>query len=203
MIDEYLDFLHEAYLISDKTISINIDKFISGESNKLLIAGLSGSGKSTLCRYLSKKYNAECFETDYCGRKINHKYRNFGAENPPINMLKELFHAAYFKCVSPGMKNNKRQVVEGGIFWQSYLFFPKIRKELNRHPIIIFGSSALKASWGAFKRSKTKHDFLYATKKISIIYARNFKMLDKQIASFRKLRLRAGGKVEEFKVPKL
>ena len=28
MLDEYLEYLNEAYLISDKTISIDLDKFI-------------------------------------------------------------------------------------------------------------------------------------------------------------------------------
>ena len=195
--------LDEGYLLSDKTISIDFDKFVSGENNKLLITGLSGSGKSTLCRYLSKKYNAKCFETDYCGRKVDHKYSNFGSENPPMDALKQLFHEGYFKCIRPGMKNNKRQVVEGGIVWQSYLFFPEIRKELNQHSVIIFGSSALKATWGTFQRAKTKHDLLYAIKKTPILYARNFNLLKKLLESFKKLRLKSGGEVKEFKIPKL
>jgi ABC-type proline/glycine betaine transport system ATPase subunit len=58
----YLDLLKESqqiqerYLLSDHTISIDLDKFESGESRKLVIAGLSGAGKSTLGRYLAEKY---------------------------------------------------------------------------------------------------------------------------------------------------
>ena len=68
IIENYLQNIQEGYIFSDKTISIDLDKFISGESNKLIIAGLSGGGKTTLCRYLAEKYNAECYETDDCSR---------------------------------------------------------------------------------------------------------------------------------------
>jgi len=46
-------------IISNKTISVNLDKFESNQSNNLLIIGLIGSGKTTLANYLAKKYNTK------------------------------------------------------------------------------------------------------------------------------------------------
>lgn len=65
----YYDLKHdvatEGYLISKKDIEINLDKWISGESNVLLITGLSRSGKSTLTREMTEKYkNVHNIELD-------------------------------------------------------------------------------------------------------------------------------------------
>jgi hypothetical protein len=45
LVKEYLNYIQERKIISDQTISIDLDKFISGENKKLLIAGLSGVEK--------------------------------------------------------------------------------------------------------------------------------------------------------------
>ena len=203
LIQQYLDYLQEGYVFSNKTVSIDLDKFISGEKKKLIIAGLSGSGKSTLCGYLAKKYKAECFETDRCGNKIVHKGKRFGGVNPPIKKLKELFYEGWIECIKPQLKTNKKQVVEGGMVWQGYLFFPEIRKAIQDYPIIILGHSALKSSFGVMQRLTAKHDLTYSIKKIPLVYERNFSLLSKMLDAFRDKRISTGGKVEEFKVPKL
>ena len=66
ILENYLQSIQEGYVFSDKTISIDLDKFISGERNKLISAGLSGSGKTTFCKYFANKNDIECFETDHC-----------------------------------------------------------------------------------------------------------------------------------------
>lgn len=203
MIDEYLEYIQERKLISDTTISIDLDKFISGESNKLVIAGLSGSGKSTLCKILAKKFKAECFETDRCGNKIVHKGKRFGGINPPIKMLKELFYEGWIKCIKPELKTNKRQVVEGGMVWQGYVFFPEVRKAIQDYPVIILGHSALKATWGVMQRITTKHNLAYSINKIPLVYERNFILLSKLLDTFRDKRIKHGGNIEQFKIPKL
>jgi adenylate kinase family enzyme len=203
LIQQYLDYLQEGYVFSNKTVSIDLDKFISGEKKKLIIAGLSGSGKSTLCGYLAKKYKAECFETDRCGSKIVHKDKHFGAQNPPIKMLKEVFYEGWVKCIKPQLKTNKRQVVEGGMVWQGYLFFPEVRKEIRDYPIIILGHSALKSSFGVMQRLTKKHNLSYSIKKIPIVYARNFSLLSKMLDTFRDKRISTGGDIQKFKLPKL
>jgi len=203
MINAYLEYIQERMFISNKTISIDLDKFINGDSNKLLIAGLSGGGKTTLCGHLSRKYNAQCFETDNCIHKMKHMYKQIGKYNPPENIMKEVFHEGYFTCVRPQLRTKKRQVAEGGFIWQSYLYFPEVRAEIDKFPIIIFGSSALKASWNVFQRVRKKKGYFRALSKISIIYERNFKLLNEKIDKFRNIRIQAGGNIEEFKVPKL
>lgn len=55
----------EGYFISKKDIEINLDKWISGESNILLITGLSRSGKSTLAEEMTERYkNVHNIELD-------------------------------------------------------------------------------------------------------------------------------------------
>lgn len=55
---------NESYVFSKDDIERNVDKFISGESNILLITGLSRAGKSTLGEEYADKYNAELIELD-------------------------------------------------------------------------------------------------------------------------------------------
>ena len=62
--------LNEGYLLSDKTISVNLFKFESGEAIKLLIIGTLGSGKTSLGKYLMKKYKVKEFFSDKPGLKI-------------------------------------------------------------------------------------------------------------------------------------
>ena len=58
------DLFIEGFVINEKDLYVNFDKFESGKSNVLLITGLSGSGKSTLAESLAKKYKCENFELD-------------------------------------------------------------------------------------------------------------------------------------------
>ena len=67
MLEEYLNQIQEGYLFSDKSISVNLDKFESGEKNKLLIIGVLGSGKTSLGKYLQKKYKVKDFFSDTVG----------------------------------------------------------------------------------------------------------------------------------------
>jgi hypothetical protein len=133
---------------------------------------------------------------------MKHPMRNFGKINPPLKILKEVFREGYYVCVRPGMKNEKRQIVEGALVWQNYVFMPEIRKELNKHSVIIFGSSALKASYNIIKRlkarDKTQIDII---KKLPKMYERNFKLLSRIMDMFREERIKAGGNIEKFKSP--
>ena len=201
MIDEYLDYLQEGFLFSDKTISIDLDKFISGEKNKLLIAGLSGGGKTTLCRHLAKRYKAECFETDTCSDFLEDLRANTST-SPNALPPKEVFYNGYYKCVKPRMNNNRRQIVEGGLVWESYYFFPEIRKYLNQYPIIIFGTSSLKSSLQLLNRRRAVGKKT-GLKKIYKLYLRNFVQLNKLLKYFKEERLKAGGNVKIFNIPKL
>jgi len=195
----HLDIVREAYIFSDKTISIDLDKFITGEKNKLIIAGLSGSGKTTFCKYFSSKNDIECFETDRCFDYIK-EIPNFREILTDENQLKKYFYEAYINCIRPKLISNKRQVIEGGAVWQNYIYRPEIRPELNQHPVIIFGTSALKASIRSIER-RMKRPNITISKILSII-DKNFNFLNPRLKIFREERIKAGGDIKEFIIPK-
>ena len=56
--------LFESKIFSDKTISVDLHKFESGEADKLFIIGMSGSGKTTLGEHLAKQYKCKYYDTD-------------------------------------------------------------------------------------------------------------------------------------------
>ena len=66
-IDPITQYILEGYFFSDKTISVNLQDFISGKRNKLLIVGVLGSGKTSLGEYLLKKYKVKDFFSDTAG----------------------------------------------------------------------------------------------------------------------------------------
>lgn len=61
--NESVELIEERYLINDKDIYYNKDKFDSGEINLCFITGLSGSGKSTMAHKLEGN-NIEAYELD-------------------------------------------------------------------------------------------------------------------------------------------
>jgi shikimate kinase len=201
MIDPITQYLLEKYLISDKTISIDLDKFINGESNILVIAGLSGSGKSTLCGKLAKKYNAQCFQTDDCIYKVG-KWERLSSEMPTKKELKSIFKKMWIQCMYPEIRKNKRMVVEGGAAWQGYILDAQINQVLKEQPAIILGTSALKSSWRAWKRKRPGRSS-YIIRKVPTIIQRNFKLLQAQLDEFREERMKVGGEVKEFKLPRI
>ena len=150
------NLINEGYIFSDKTISIDLDKFESGEKDKLFIMGLSGTGKSTLGEYLAKKYNVKFIDMDYFN-------------DSPESVID-----------SP-----TRQVIVGigG------------RKELLNNPIIFLGKAFFKSIVDATIRDKKYHKFLYKLKK-------NFGRIE-DFNKFKESRIKAGGNVQEFKVPNL
>jgi len=197
-----LYILQEAYIKSDKTISIDLDKFINGETDKLLIAGLSGGGKSTLCKHLARQYNAECFETDHCASWLDLVSKYGASKSPKAILPKEVFQDGYYNCIIPRMKKNKRQIVEGGLLWQGYVLLPETRKELNKYPVIIFGVSSLKASLRLIKRRLDRGKTV-TLRNLWKIYLRNFVQLKGLLNTFKSERLKAGGNIKNFEVPKL
>jgi len=126
MLNDYLDYLQEGYIVSDKTISVDLDKFESGENNKLLILGNSGSGKTTIGNQLSKEYNVPVLNTD----------EDFKSDKHFLDTL----------------KNNKRLIIEG----IDVITIPEkyYKTLLYNQSMIIMGMSALKAGIKAGIRNK-------------------------------------------------
>ncbi len=202
--------LQEGYLLSDKTISIDLDKFESGESNKIILVGVSGAGKTTLGNYLAKKYNCIYNELDKCCKKVltHEEYRNYILDLSSA-ADKDIFKKFWIKCFKPSLLTNKKQIIEGALF-QSYIMFPSTRPLVNKFPVIILGKSSLRAVYDRTQRTLRKHksqDKYNSPKDILIKYKKglelNFKYLQKYVNLFKKERIKAGGEVKEFKVPNL
>ncbi|MCK5607712.1 (d)CMP kinase [Candidatus Pacearchaeota archaeon] len=153
MLNRYLDSLQEGYILSDKTISVNLDKFISGESNILLIAGIPASGKSTLGKKLAKKYKAKYIETDIF---YNVNDSQAAEDYEPEEEYKKDFVKKY-------KRSKKRYVIEGVItYWSCFVeggnyTLNNFIKEYSGIPIIILGPSILKVTLRGYKRERQKN----------------------------------------------
>ena len=185
MIDKYLSLIQEGYIFSDKTLSFDLDKFESGESNKLLIIGSIGAGKTTTSKYLAKKNNAMIIHTDDC---ISWSLD----QEPDKNQIRE-----YTNCLKKRIiDNNKNKcIIEGlGIF--SMLSYH--RKLFIRYPMIIIGTSALLSSYRAFTRNNKNNE----ERLLKLLYNQtkmNFSMLQKKLSDLKEERSKVPGTiVKEF-----
>jgi adenylate kinase family enzyme len=212
LLESYLNHiqLQEGYIFSGKTISVDLDKFESGESNKLIVVGLSGGGKSSLSMHLAKKYNCYHNETDICSKQSlsQEEYLEF-IMNPKSASNVKIFKHLYINCFKPALLSNKKEILDGPIF-QSYALDPSTRPLINKYPVIILGKSALRSVWDRTQRTLRKQyaQEKYNTKKdIYEKYKRglilNFKYLQKYLNQFKELRIKSGGNVQELKVPML
>lgn len=209
MINQYLQQLQEGTLFSDKTISIDLNKFENGESKKLIIVGLSGAGKSTLGNYLSNKYDCHFNELDLCFRSklTEEEHRKFFHGEIDVEFDKLMFQRFYKACCKPTLLSNKKEVVEGAIF-QVYSLIPSTRSLINKYPVIIIGKSVVKAAWDRTQRSlrneKNKDVTLNVKfKKLMIGFFLNYNYIQKQLDIFKEERLKVGGNVKEFIIPEL
>lgn len=209
-LENYLKYIQESYFLSDKIISIDLDKFISGEKNKLFISGLSGSGKTTICRKLAQKYNAVCVESDNCKDYISKEdYDLFRDPNKFIedskkqgdSKIKQVFLKVFKRCIKPKIDSPSRMIIEGGLMWQSAVFYDNIQKLINSYPALIMGTAALKATFMAYQRGVEKKpekrfdlDFIYRQ------YLKNFKLLHMMHEKFKNRRMEAGGNVKVFEI---
>ena len=143
--DNILQLIQEAYIFSDKTISVDLHKFESGEVDKLLISGLSGAGKTSTGNYLSKLYNVDVFDTDIIHRKISKEYpRDKYSEEIRIDKFKN-----EFKDI---LLNNKQLIICGVGIGSIYHYNKDLQSFILSQPFIFLGKSALKGSWDAYMR---------------------------------------------------
>lgn len=168
-------FINEGYFISDKTISVDLDKFISGESNKLLILGLTGSGKTTMGRKLSRKMNIKSISTDDCPFDWANYHK--GDKEDKSKILNK-----YMDCSESMVTNKSRIILEGVGLIETYWERPNFRSTMLKYPCIIIGTSALKSSIRASKRSKA---FMLDVH----FYRTNFTVFQKMLSKFKKDRL--------------
>lgn len=190
LIESYLRILQEGYLLSDQTISFDLNKFENGESNILLIVGLIGSGKSTLATYVAEKYNAQILQrTDEC--------ISWSLDEHPPN---EKQFKSYINCTKNMLATNKKSVIEGvGIL--SLLNMG--HKTVLNYPMIIIGKSTILSSYQAFVRN-IKKEKEQVWKMLFTQTKMNINLFQKQINDLRKEREKIPGTVVKvFDIPKL
>ena len=151
MLESYLQYIQEGYLLSNKTINIGLSDFESGESNILLVAGIPASGKSTVGKKLAKKYKAIYFETDACLN--NEKALNGKYIKDPDDCFRQSFRYA--------KKSKKRYVMEGVlVYWSCIKMDNKTLhpffNEIKNTPIVILRTSFMKAIYRGLMREKGK-----------------------------------------------
>lgn len=155
MLEQYLATIQEGYLLSDKTISVDLDKFESGKANKLLIIGTAGSGKSTLAEYLSKKYKTKWINIDVMWWRLRQKYFKNAPETDETErkLIKKVI-----EFTIQSLKSNERLIIEGVDLLNIYHEKPEYRKLIINQPIIIFGLSSLRAGIRAGMRNKKRNE---------------------------------------------
>jgi shikimate kinase len=195
ILDDINSLIQEAYVFSDKTISVGLDEFESGEKDKLFVVGLSGGGKTTLGLYLAKKYNAKYVDTDDIHIKFDHY------KEKEYKKHKEKVWEEFNRIVN----SNERLVIGGvgiGFAWENN---EVPENQLLDIPVIFLGKSILKSSWDASGRDN-KGRSLKGKNRLRQFYVFmkwNIQRFHKRTEEYKKAKIKNGGNVEEFKVPKL
>lgn len=152
VIDKYLSYIQEGYILSDKTISVDLDKFKSGENKKLLIIGMAGSGKTTIGERLAKKYGVKWISIDSLWWRIKQKFfKNEGGKDVQKKVEKKVF-----EVVMKYLKNNEKMIIEGIDLIIMYGRVPGAKESMLNQSMIILGLSALRSAIRAGIRNKNK-----------------------------------------------
>jgi adenylate kinase family enzyme len=119
--------IKEGFYFSDKTISVDLDKFINGKNRLLFVVGVCGSGKTTLVKKLSKQYNVKGYETDNVFKTVVKKYKYDSGDDPFV---------LYFDEIENFVDSIKgRGIVEGtGLLY----IWDHIEKKYNKQSSFIF-----------------------------------------------------------------
>ncbi len=142
-INKYLSQIQEGYLLSDKTISVNLKDFENGTNNKLLIVGTSGSGKTTIGESLAKKYKVKWISIDSMWWRLKQKY--FKDSDLKEKQIHSQVEKKVKEFIIKSLKSNERFIIEGIDLLEIYDEQPKYRKLIINQPMIILGLSSLRA----------------------------------------------------------
>jgi hypothetical protein len=144
--------IEESYFISEDTISVDLDKFESGECNKLIISGLMGSGKTTLGKQLAEKYKCPVIDTDDIVNEFLENKKN-------DNITRKDRFTIYNNEILKLLDNSQRQIISGiniaamyGINTIGQEPDPEF-KILLKVSYIFLGKSVFKSGIAATKRS--------------------------------------------------
>jgi len=213
MIDEYLKYIQEGYLLSDKNVSVNLKDFESGEKNKLLIIGVMGSGKTTWAEFLSKnkskmvggRYPARLPRVkwrsgDNIWYEISQKYFKHIKDNHEVkDEITKLVRIELIKM----LKDNRRMIIESVDFIDIYKDQPQYRKLIVNQPMIILGMSALRAGIRAGIRNMRREGG-EGWRELYWMSLMNIRDLEATLKQIRKdVKKMPGAKIENYKIPRL
>lgn len=157
---------HINTFLSNDNITVNYDKWKSGEINKLFILGLMGASKSTTCRRLAKKYNCQFVEFDMFHGHIWLTDDELKKDHPLVyEYMKNVYETKYGSRM--GMKYEKGELLLGRQTEFFYWILQKperviiegllsrfIEKDENllQYPMILIGTSKLTSAFRMMKR---------------------------------------------------
>jgi hypothetical protein len=151
ILEQINNLIQEAYIFSDDTISVDLDKFESGEVNVLFITGLSGAGKTTLGKNLSKKYNCPFIDTDDINSEISKQYPD---DKYPSSVRLPIFRDKFIDLL-----NSNKKLIIGGIGISRIIEkFPEYTDLILKQSFIFLGKSALKGAWDATMREHRRQN---------------------------------------------
>lgn len=151
MLKEYLDYIQEGYLLSDKTIGVNLSQFIDRKKKKFLIFGMAGSGKTTLGEALSKKLRVKWISIDSLWWRL--KQKHFKNVEPTKRQMRE----KVYKEVIKHLQSSKRLIIEGVDLLDIYVGLPKqYKRMILDQPMVILGMPAIKAGIRAGQRNRKR-----------------------------------------------
>jgi adenylate kinase family enzyme len=165
IISEYLSFIQEGYILSDKTISVDLHKFEEDTSSGLFILGIAGSGKTTIGKLLSDKYHVIVNSTDEC------------IDIPSTS--------GYLKCVKKLVMNNS-VILEGVGNAEIAVRNNQAWNKIMKSPCIFMGLSVVKSNYRSFMRRYKKNGKL---KPFHQLHINNLLLFQKQLNKIRKARI--------------
>ena len=183
MIDEYLQYIQEGYIFSDKTISIDLHKFENGECDKLFIIGVAGSGKTSTGKILSKKYGKECCSLDSCWDEFLVNNKPIPKKSQSVSQMSKIVD----KCFMDIIKDKQCKIVEGVNLMNLCKKDSNINSFVMKQSCIIMGRSALLGTLkGLIRNSKNKEENII----MGLIHLgyQNFTNFQKSLIEFRKER---------------
>jgi len=202
ILDEYLNQIQEGYLISDKTISVNLNDFESGKKNKLLIIGPSGSGKTTIGESLSKKYKIEWISIDSLWWRLKKKY--FKDSDLRDKVIHKKVEKKVYVEVIKYLKSNRRLIIEGIDLLEIYVKQPQYKKLILNQPMIILGVSSIIGGLRAGIRNQRREAEGGYIMSMYWMIEFNMKRVQPKLEAVKKDIMKLpGAKIEKYKMPKL